>query len=471
MLLKTFALLSTLLYESAALVRTYPVPENITKSTAFEVSVRQQNTTWQALDLYQIGLNEINTTTGSAALKLSSVAYFDFSGNVEVSVVYKSAPAKSVRIRPDSYGITAPISNGTVVLNLSKPMNLVVQFNDEIFDCLHLLAGEIETDIPTDSDPQVLFYGPGVHGTPGEALNIPSGKTVYLAGGAVLQSNVSFLNSTNSAIRGRGMIYKPKAGIQVAYAQNTVIDGIILINANIGSGNSKGVHIRNVKSFSAGAWGDGMDFYCSQDVLAEGVFFRNSDDNFAIYNHRDVWVGDTKNITLRDSSLWADVAHPVNIGTHGNTDNPETMSDITISNIDILDHREPQVGYQGCISINPGDSNLVKNVLIEDIRVEDFRIGQLLNMKVMYNKKYNTSPGRGIQDVAIRNFTYTGTHAEMSIFAGYDETRTISNVTIQGLVINGKAIYDTMRKPSWYLTTDFIPAFVNEHVLNLTFPA
>ncbi|KAF2033430.1 hypothetical protein EK21DRAFT_108898 [Setomelanomma holmii] len=196
-----------------------------------------------------------------------------------------------------------------------------------------------------------------------------------------------FNSTTDSAIRGRGMIYKPQAGIQVARATNTLIEGITLINANLDTREAKIVHIRDVKSFSATQWGDGMDFYCSQGVLVEDVLYRNSDDCVTIYNHGNEWSGDPRNITVRDSSFWADVAHPINVGMHGNTDHPETMSEITSSNIDILDHREPQFDYQGCIAINPGDSNLVRDVLIENIRVEDFHVGQLLNKRVMYNTK------------------------------------------------------------------------------------
>jgi len=32
-----------------------------------------------------------------------------------------------------------------------------------------------------------------------------------------------------------------------------------------------------------------------------------------------------------------------------------------------------------------------------------------------------------------------------------------------------KQMGDSMRKPAWYSTSDYIPMFANEHVLNLTF--
>jgi hypothetical protein len=89
--------------------------------------------------------------------------------------------------------------------------------------------------------------------------------------------------------------------------------------------------------------------------------------NILIIEQRYNYYGNTSNITVQNSSFWADLAHPIVIGTHGNTDDPETLSGITITNIDILDHREMQVDYQGCIALNPGDENLIENVYIDDI--------------------------------------------------------------------------------------------------------
>ena len=48
--------------------------------------------------------------------------------------------------------------------------------------------------------------------------------------------------------------------------------------------------------------------------------------------------------------------------------------------------------------LNAGDSNLICNVKSENICVEDFRLGELLNIHTFYNKKYCTSPGRGIEN-------------------------------------------------------------------------
>src|SRR3546814_5286006 len=46
--------------------------------------------------------------------------------------------------------------------------------------------------------------------------------------------------------------------------------------------------------------------------------------------------------SIRNCVLLPDIAHPINMGTHGNPDKPETTSNVHISNIDILDHRSEE---------------------------------------------------------------------------------------------------------------------------------
>ncbi len=59
--------------------------------------------------------------------------------------------------------------------------------------------------------------------------------------------------------------------------------------------------------------------------------------------------------------------------------------------------------------------------ILRNIRVENFRQGQLVNLRIFYNEKYCTAPGRGIENVLFKNISYTGENAELSIIEGYDE--------------------------------------------------
>ena len=113
------------------------------------------------------------------------------------------------------------------------------------------------------------------------------------------------------------------------------------------------------------------------------------------------------------------------------------------------------------MAINCGDNIFVRNVLFEDIRIEDFRQGQLIHLKVCFNDKYCKAPGRGIDNVTFRNITYNGKNAEHSVICGYSPQRRITNILFENLVINGELIWDGMPgKPKWYKTADMARIFV-----------
>jgi hypothetical protein len=451
----------------------YPIPSGVPTNSSYSVKARTPGGEWQTVPVYRARAKQIDANTGSGPVFNSSVATFDFKGTVEVAVTSSKGTIGTARIRPLSYDTQFTVDGATVTFTLTEPRNLSIEIDGDLFNNLQLHANPIESNAPDPDDPDVIYFGPGLHKTTDNVVKVPSGKTLYLAGGAVLTSRVEFHEVENARIIGRGVLYNTVNGILVEYSKNIEIDGIMVLNPSSGYsvtvGQSKQVTVRNLHSYSHGQWGDGIDVFSSEDVLIDGVWMRNSDDCIAIYAHRWEYYGDCRNITVRNSTLWADVAHPINVGTHGNTDKPETIENLVFSNIDVLDHREPQMDYQGCIALNPGDSNLLRNVRAQDIRVEDFRWGQLINMRVMFNKSYNTSVGRGIDGVYIRNMTYTGTHANPSVMVGYDADHAIKNVTFQNLVINGRAIANGMKKPGWYKFTDMMPAYANEHVINPRF--
>jgi hypothetical protein len=270
-------------------------------------------------------------------------------------------------------------------------------------------------------------------------------------------------------ILGRGVVdYKVKMGVHIANSKNVLIEGIIVTQC--ATGGSDSVIIRNVKSISYYGWGDGMNVFASNNVLFDGVFCRNSDDCTTVYATRKGFTGDCRNITMQNSTLWADVAHPIFIGLHGNSEHPDTIENLVYRNIDILDHKEKQIDYQGCLAINAGDNNLIRDVVFENIRIEDFRQGQLVDLRIFYNKKYCTAPGKGIENVLFKDISYTGNHAELSIIAGYDAERKIKNIRFENLQINGQVISDNMPdKPAWYKTADMARFFVGEHVENVVF--
>lgn len=451
-------------------VVTYQIPKEMLQNKDFTLKVRTAAGEWHDVATYLVKVDQVVGT--SHAAQNSSLAYFDFSGAVDVSIVFHRGKIQSARVRPLSFGITPMVNDNTITFSLSEPRNLSVEVNGDIFHNLQLFANPIETNRPAVTDTNIIFFGPGFHQLEHSSLKVPSGKTVYIAGGGVVRGQFVCENVNDVHILGRGMLYESlHGGVRVMDSTNIIINGIIVVPSGntVLVGDSQNVAIANLKSISCGGNYDGIDIFCSSNIVIKNVFMRNSDDCIAIYGHRWNFCGNDENIMLRDSTLWADVAHPILVGTHGDTANPDTIEDLQFSNLDILDHMEPQIDYQGCMSLNAGDGNLIRNVRFENIRVEDFRRGQLVNLRVFYNRKYNTSPGRGIENVYFKNITYNGSHSEISEIAGYDDTREIKNVIFENLVINGTVISDQMKKPAWYKTSDMARFSVGEHVEGIEF--
>lgn len=448
-------------------LNTWQAPAGVDLNNDFTVKVRQQGREWVTLPAYLIKVDEVKGTIHQ--VEDASMVTFGFSGSVEVAVTYNQGAIHSAKIRPLSYGIPFQIKGNTLMFSLDKPGNLSVEINGDIFHNLHLFANPIETYVPDKNAPDVIYLGPGVHCPENSELKVASGTTVYLAGGAVLKGRVLIEGVHDVKLLGRGVIdYSIRGGIRIANSRNVYVEGVVATQC--ATGGSENVTIRNVKSISYYGWGDGMNVFASNNVLFDGVFCRNSDDCTTVYGTRLGFEGGSSNITMKNSTLWADVAHPIFIGIHGNAKEPEVLENLNYINIDILDHREKQIDYQGCLAINAGDNNLIRKVRFENIRIENFREGQLFNLRIFYNKKYCAAPGRGIEDVLFKDISYAGDNANLSIIEGYNEERQVKNIRFENLRINGKLISDDMPdKPAWYKTADMAGIYVGGHTEGVTF--
>ncbi|WP_297091370.1 glycosyl hydrolase family 28 protein [uncultured Draconibacterium sp.] len=469
--IKLFLIVLSLFLTTSAFARnflkTYPAPDGALLNDVFKVQVRIPGGNWQEIPTYLIKVDEVRGSKHH--VENASMSFFDFSGEVEVQITSNNGPIELAKVRPLSYEIKPQINERTLRFKLYQPRNLSVELNNDIFHNLHLFANPLLKSVPNKNNPDVIWFGPGIHEFENEKLEVASGKTVYIDGGAVLRGQLLVHDAQNVKIIGNGMVeHTVKMGVHIANSKNVLVDGIFCTQCAIGGSDS--VTIRNVKSISYYGWGDGMNVFASNNVLYDRVFCRNSDDCTTVYATRKGFAGGCKNITMQNSTLWADVAHPIMIGIHGNSENPDTIQDLTYRNIDILDHKEMQIDYQGCLTINAGDNNLVRNVLFEDIRVEDFREGQLINLRIFYNEKYCTAPGLGIENVTFRNVEYNGENANLSIIAGYNNEKKIKNLVFEKLKINGRLIHDKMEgKPPWYKTSDMARIFVGEHVDGIKF--
>ncbi|PZR24204.1 MAG: glycoside hydrolase [Citrobacter freundii] len=420
---------------------TYPAPQAVVYSMHnddYTVKVRKPGGEWQ--DLY-----EYNVKVDLDKPQDASMVYFDFSGTVEVFVKKNNGNVQSVKIRPSSYEIKPLLKENAVTFTLTEPKKISIEFDGDKLHNLHLFANPIETSRPNPGDSNVVYFGPGVHlpkDLPGNSFNIGSDKTVYIAGGAIVRGKLFCDRVKNVRITGRGIIDQPERGVEIRHSSNVTVDGIIVVNPKhytVFAGGSDHINIRNVKSFSANSWSDGLDFMSCSDVVIDDVFMRNSDDCIAVYAHRWEFYGDAKNYTVTNSTLWADVAHTINIGVHGNTEKTgEVIENLLFKNIDVLELDEDDPSAEGSMAIQAADLNLVRNVRFEDIRVDDFQEGKLFQLKVAFFDKYNAAPGRGIEGVHFKNISYNGLNDSPSIIDGLDKDHLVKDVTFENLRINGK---------------------------------
>ena len=454
---------------------TYPAPKGAPLKQDYDVFIRPRSSKeWTKIDTY---MAKVNAPIGNNKHKVCEISYamFDFTGDVFVKVVCKSRKYGSVKVRPDYRGVIANALNDSVVqFMFFQPENVSVEFDGNITDNLLIFTSKPpvgKTEAKREAEAQgrnFQYFAPGLYEQ--DTIRVLSNTTLYLDGGSYFTGTFALDSVHDVSILGRG-IARPDNGYQgvhVYCCRNVVIDGLVVNTCPVGG--SDGVVLREVRSISHPGWGDGLNVFASQNVLFDRVFCRNSDDCTTAYATRKGFSGNCRNVTMRNSTLWADVAHPIFIGIHGDSQRGDTIENLRYENIDILCQSEPQVDYQGCMAINCGDNNLVRNVVFENIRVEQIHQGSLLQVKVGYNQKYCTAPGRGVEDVTFRNIRYNGQQPYMSIIAGYDEIRKVRNITFEGLKINGQFIYDDMSdKPRWYQTSDYVPMYVGNHVENIVF--
>lgn len=395
----------------------------------------------------------------------ASFVEFDMQGEVSVRIKRlngKTVSPSNVVIRPKSKNIGyTVIDDSTIELHLSNPEYLSVEFDNDRLHNLHLFANPMLNEQHSPDEPyainwtapnaqdvfvrdaRLIYFGPGVHrpkDLPGGDIRIPSNCTVYLAPGAIVKARLIIDHAENVRIVGRGILDHPLRGIEITYSKNVLVDGLTVLNPQhytVFGGQSENVTLRHLKSFSCKSWTDGIDLMCCSNVKIEDVFLRTSDDGIALYNHRWWFWGGSKDFDISRATLWTDVAHPINIGSHGDDrcKTGEILEKVRMYDCDILYARTNSVLNFSC-----GDKNTIRHVMFDNIRIEDIDSTALIGMKVVFGAKYNRAPGNLITDICFQHIYFTGDASQLRpcFFEGYDSQRRIGNVTLSNILVNGK---------------------------------
>ena len=409
---------------SSAQVKVWSIPEKDApyRSDDYEVSVREKDSQeWKRIDVLRCDVD-------LRRVQKASFAEFDMASPVVVRIKnHINNNFKKVEVRPHSRKLEVEMVNDSIVeLELTKPDYLSIEFDGDRAHNLHLFANTLLTESHTPDEPQsicwetvnahdvfvqnakLIYFGPGVHrpkDLPSEEIKIPSNCTVYLAPGSVVKARLIVDRAENVRIVGRGILDHPLRGIEITYSKNVLVDGITVLNPahyTVYGGQSENIEIYNLKAFSARPWSDGIDLMCCSNVKVENCFLRNSDDCIALYNHRWWFWGGSKNIDISRCSFWPDVAHPVNIGVHGDdrAEKGEILQNVRVHDCDILFGRE-----QGLMAVQSGDQNEIYDVEFDSIRVEGIQKGRVFDLRIVFSDKYNRAPGHAIDRISFDHIT------------------------------------------------------------------
>lgn len=390
------------------------------------------------------------------AADFANFIYDPTDGPVEIVVERQLGPIAAAKVRPRRHAIRSAIDGPALRFSLSQPLKLAIEIDG--LRPLFLWANPPETDRPSPDDPNVLYYAAGqTYEVP--ELELQSGQTLYLEGGAVLKGSIRAKEAENIAIRGHGILdgsyYLRSRGessrsILLDRCRNVDIRDIAMIRPStwmVTLGCCRDVRVRNLKQIGEVVSSDGIDVVGSQDVTIEDCFLRNNDDCIVVKAFRfgrtdpnaagPDFRQNPSNILAQNCTLLNDRAgNAMEIGHELSVDR---VSDITFRDIDVLSVH----GHGAVFSIHNYDRSTVENVLWEDIRIEHC-YDRVIDIRIA-RSRFSSDEERGqIRNIVFRNIDWQRTPSNegytTSVIGGWDPDHQVQNVTLQNFRIDGQPI-------------------------------
>jgi hypothetical protein len=411
-----------------AKVLTYPGPSSILPSDQYLVQVIQNGRKYNSF-VYQT-----SAKWRSNRSKTTSWTTFSFSGRVTVKVTKLNGSFSACKILPSSYNITLQVHKNTVTFELDRPRKISVEFDGDITHPMLVFANSLETNVPLPTDPNVIYFGQGVHNI-GADFSIGSNKTVYLSGGAYIKGKFNSRDGENIKIIGRGILsgedYEHKTSHMIKFrgCNDILIEGITIIDSPNFCISLRGSNhtVRNVKMIGWYFNTDGVS--TGYNGLVEECFFKLNDDALKLYFSKMI---------VRDCVIWQmENGAPFQISWNMPSDN----SHFHVSNIDVIriEHKWNNRNEAVFDSIHGGRGHM-SDYLFEDIRIEnaDWR---LFYITIDKNEFADSSRGMGrISNLTFKNITVDGPMKKPNTIKGWDSNHRVSNVLFENVMVNGKYI-------------------------------
>ncbi len=407
-------------------------------------------------------------------------------------------PFEEVTVRPLSLGIVPEVDGRKIRFCMEKPGYVTVEPCGRE-KALHIFADPVKKYAAEGEN--VLYFGPGVHEA--GIIELKSNQTLFIDAGAVVYGCVRAIDAEKIRIIGRGILdnirnraqilydvsaegndqavnnAKRRHTVQLEYCTDVEIDGITIRDSlvyNIRPVGCRNLTIRNVKII--GCWrynSDGIDMHNCENVLIEDCFLRTFDDSICVKGFDCYYEGDVeaavkaamyrngekydvfRNVLVRGCVIWNDWGKALEIGAETRA---EEISDIVFEDCDVIHVTGPVLD---CMNVDYAD---VHDVVYRDIRVEyDDMIPQpviqkkddvryedveknadyappLICAEVLYHPEYSAGGNRRGRNrrILFENISLTGRQAPGMAVRGIDEEFGCREITVRGLMWNGKPV-------------------------------
>jgi hypothetical protein len=438
-------------------VITYPAPQSAVLSHRYKVSIGSK-----VVDVYTVKVAAADNTRRFRAVDdlMHSADYFDTAAFCYFSVRRKSLISigvnqdiHKVKVLPSSFGIKTIIKQHKILFEIQPGQNLTVEINNDIVHSLHIFADKIEPNPPKAGDKNVIYFGPGTHKI--TSMIIGDYKTVYIAGGAVIQAVVGndekfttepsglknypptfILAGRHIKFEGSGIIDASACTtharnlLSIYKSHNVELNGIIIVNSSgwtVPIVQSDSVKINDIKILGYRANTDGIDICNSRNVMVDNCFIRTNDDLIVVKTWENQGVAD--HILITHCVLWNQLANALSLGAELR----ENVNDVVFANCDIIH----DTGREWSLHIFQCDGSTISNIRFENINIEESR--QFISIWIgKAGPSLNNSLGV-INNVVFKNIKAFGNPLGMELIGG-DSNHKINNILFTRVLINNNPV-------------------------------
>ncbi|MFC5406102.1 glycosyl hydrolase family 28 protein [Cohnella soli] len=458
-----------------ALIRIYPAPEELQFATSEERLSAQGEDAFGADPDGLVLSRDWQLSVGGHAVPVfaapvtsggpTSFASFDYvseAGGAITLVARSARDVQSAIVRPFSLGLQPVVEEHTVHVSIDSPCKLIVETNGDRERPLFITVHAPEQKVPQADDPDVVYFGPGLHEV--DKLELTNGQTLYLAGGAVIrvivpEEEVPLVESDwaeqkvyqdfivadqaeQVRICGRGIIdlsmlnWHARKAIFIQRSANVQIEGLTLVGTShwtIHLSKSRDCSIRDMILIGYRENSDGIDIVNSERVLVEDCLIRTGDDAVVVKAMAAPPALGGRDITVRGCTVWNDKVRCFGITGETRTD----IRDVVFENCDIVHSLATWTEEVGSLCIVVGDSGTIENVRFDNMRIEEEH--QYAMMCLIFKDRWSVDQEPG----HIRNIVFRNIHVPQgvpSLFHGSDAKHLVENVRIEGLIVEGREV-------------------------------